>query len=211
MYGEPPSGPQYPQYPQQPPYGQQPPRRRKAWPWVLLGCGGAVLLVVVLGVACTSALLSGAPESAETTTGQQEGAGEAGDGDGAESVGVGEPGTVGQWQVTVNGIETAVAYGSEFAQEQAQGEFRIVNMTVENTGNEATFFDSSAVTLVDAEGNTYASSTMLEDDSLFLEQINPGNQAVGEAVFDVPEGTEITEVRVEDALSSEGPLVVRVE
>ncbi|WP_150239582.1 DUF4352 domain-containing protein [Nocardiopsis quinghaiensis] len=208
MHENPPNGPGYPQ---QPPYGQRPPRGGKAWPWVLLGCGISALLVILLVFACTAVILSvdsgtapapSEPEATEESTGGEEDPG---------SVGVGEPGTVSQWQVTVNGIETASTYGGQFSQEQAQGEFRIVNMTVENTGSEATVFDSSAISLVDGEGNEYSSNTMLEDESLFLEQINPGNQVSGTVVFDVPEGTEVTEIRVEDMWSFEEPLVIRAE
>ncbi|WP_433701394.1 DUF4352 domain-containing protein [Nocardiopsis sp. CA-288880] len=198
MYEQPPGGPQYPQ---QPPPGQPPPpQKRRAWPWVLLGCGGAALLVIILGVACTVSLFAGGAG--------QETADDAGE---AESVGMGEPGTVGQWEVTVNGIETAATYGDEFSQETAQGEYAIVDLTVKNTGTEATIFDSSAISLVDSEGNTHSSSGSLTADSLFLEQINPGNEVSGSAAVDVPKGTEITEVEVTDTLSTEGPLVVEAD
>ncbi|WP_019610675.1 DUF4352 domain-containing protein [Nocardiopsis sp. CNS-639] len=200
MYGEPPNGPQYPR---QPSYGQQPPRGRRAWPWVLLGCGAAALLVLVLAIACSAVLFSGGDSEREQPGGEtEEGA--------AESVSMGEPGTVGQWRVVVDGIETTSSHGGEHTTEQAQGEFKVVDVTVENTGDRATVFDSSAVSLIDAEGNTYSSSTLV-DDAPFLEQINPGNRISGSAVFDVPEGTEITEVRVEDLFSLEEPLVIRAE
>ncbi|MFD3687348.1 DUF4352 domain-containing protein [Nocardiopsis sp. NPDC058631] len=200
MYEQPPGGPSNPQ---QPPPGQPPPpQRRKAWPWVLLGCGAAALLIIVLAVACTMAVFSGGPAGEEPAGGEEEA---------EETVGMGEPGTVGQWQVTVEGIETAATYGDEFSEEEAQGEFAIVDLTVENTGNEATTFDDSAIRLIDDEGNTHSSEGSVGDDALFLEQINPGNEVSGSAAVDVPEGTEITAVEVTDVWSSEGPLLVQVD
>ncbi|OKI20512.1 hypothetical protein A6A08_22760 [Nocardiopsis sp. TSRI0078] len=178
---------------------------------MLLGCGVAALLFLVLAVACAVVVLSGDPDGT-APEGQPGGGAEEGGDASAESVGIGEPGTVGQWQVTVNGIETADVYGDDFVRERAQGEFTIVSMTVKNTGNEATSFDGSAVSLVDADGNTYSSSTMLfQEESLLHEQVNPGNQVSGTAVFDAPEGTEITEIHVEDVWSFEEPLVIRAE
>ncbi|MFC4563287.1 DUF4352 domain-containing protein [Nocardiopsis mangrovi] len=119
---------------------------------------------------------------------------------------LGEPGTVDDWTVTVAGMETTSVYGDEFLEETAQGEFRVISLTVENTGSEATYFDSSAVKLVDANGSEYSSQTVLGGDDLFLEQINPGNSVSGEAVVDVPEGTEVAEVVVEDVWSFSDPL-----
>ncbi len=216
MYPQDPSG-QEPQqggpYPsqgwQQPPQGwQQPPQKRKAWPWVLLGCGVSALLVLVLGVACVAVVSSGSPEE---TSGADPGEGsEGGTGEAEETVGMGEPGTVGQWEVTVDDIETSTTYGDEFSTEEAQGEFKLVSLTVENIGEEATTFDESGVYLIEDDGNRHSSTTTLAEDSLFLEQINPGNEVSGTAVVDVPEGTEIDSVEIEDIGSLEGPLVIEM-
>ncbi|MFW6640886.1 DUF4352 domain-containing protein [Nocardiopsis algeriensis] len=195
-------GQQYPGAPQQPWQQGQPPKKRKVWPWVLLGCGGAALIVLLLMVGCGVALFSGEPE---------EGAGQSGGGSAEESqnsVAVGEPGNVSQWQVTVNGVGSAATYDDGLSVQQPQGEFRVVDLTVENTGQESTTFDSTAVSLVDTEGNTHSASF---SGDMFLEQINPGNQLNGTAAFDVPEGTEVESVQIEDTSSFEGPLVVRVE
>jgi len=160
---------------------------------VLLGCGGAALLVLILGVACTVALFAGGPVEEES----------------GESVGMGEPGTVGQWVVTVTDVEEAATSG-DAPEEEAQGEFVLVNVTVENSGTEAAVFDDSAVSLIDADGNTYSSSGT-GDDPLFGEQIDPGDQVSGSVTVDVPEGAEITAVEVRNAQSGEGPLLVQLD
>ncbi|MFL1432959.1 MULTISPECIES: DUF4352 domain-containing protein [unclassified Nocardiopsis] len=183
------------------------------------GCswGGAACVLVLATAAC-----GGSPtetvgdevgtESGGGDSGEDSGDDAGGDEDSADSVGVGEPGTIGQWEVTVNGTETAATYGDEeFMQEEAQGEFVIVDMTVSNTGTEATTFDESGVTLIDGEGNSHSAGSMMSEDSLFLEQINPGNEASGDVVFDVPEGTEPASLEVEDMLSFEEPLVISLD
>ncbi|MFL1380224.1 MULTISPECIES: DUF4352 domain-containing protein [unclassified Nocardiopsis] len=194
MYQQPPGGPQQPWQ-----QGQPPPRKKK-WPWVLLGCGIAALLVIVLAVACTGAFFSAFTGTSEDGSGESGTAQEA-------SVGLGEPVDLGQWRVTVESVETETNYDET----SPQGEFKVVALTVENIGTESTTFDSGALSLIDADGNTHSSSASVSDDSLFLEQINPGNQTSGTAVFDVPEGTEITAVEVQDTFSFEDPVTIRVD
>lgn len=211
MYPQDPSG-QEPQqggpYPSQG-WGRQPPQERKAWPWVLLGCGVSALIVLLLGIGCTVAVLSGGTEG---TSGTESGEGtDGGAGEADETVGMGEPGTIGQWEAMVDNIDTSSTHGDEFSMEEAQGEFKLIALTVENIGDEATYFDESGVYLVGEDGNRHSSSMTLTDDSLFLEQINPGNEVSGTVVVDVPEGTGLDSVEIEDTGSSEGPLVIEAE
>ncbi|MFD6100437.1 DUF4352 domain-containing protein [Nocardiopsis flavescens] len=202
----PPSGPQQPPWQQGPPPGPPPQKRR--WPWVLLGCGIAALLVVILAVACTGAFFSAMTAPPEENPGASDTTEGGGDEESAKtSVGLGEPVDLGQWRVTVDSVETQTAYEGT----SPQGEFAVVRLNVENIGTEATYFDSSAVSLVDADGNSHSSATTGSDDSLFLEQINPGNESPGEVVFDIPEGTEVTAVEVEDMMSPDGPVTIEVD
>ncbi|WP_285730578.1 DUF4352 domain-containing protein [Nocardiopsis sp. ATB16-24] len=179
-------------------------RGRRSPSWILLGGGVVVVLVlaVVIAYAATVFIDDG------TGTGTADRPGDDGP---REVVDLGEPGTIGQWRTTVDGIGTASTYTNEFTEERAHGEFALVDVTVENTGNEPGYFDSSAISLVDDEGNIHESSTTIEDDALFLEQLDPGDRASGTAVVDVPEGTEIAEVRVKDTAPPHALLVVRVE
>lgn len=226
-YGQPQNGPQqygYQQYgppgygppqpgPQQygpPPYGPPQavaPQKRKKWPWILL----AVFVIVVGMFACNA----GGGQDAETTSGTEESASGTEEGaeeadEGEESLGIGDTGQVGDWMVTVNGTQTATTMGGEFYEEQAQGEFVIVDMMVENGGSDATYFDDSALSLIDADGNSHSASSVLGDDSFFLQQINPGNQATGTAAFDIPEGTEAVALKVEDTWSFDEPIEIRL-
>ena len=218
-YGQQPYGP--PQYGQQqygqPPYGYPPygppqaapVRKRKKWPWFLL----AAILLVLGMFACTAVV----GEEAETAPGNAEGDSEAAEEtaeeapEEAESVGIGDTGEVGDWMVTVHGTETAATFSDEFFEEQAQGEFVIVEMTVENSGSEATYFDETALSLTDAEGNSHSTSTTLIDETFFLEQINPGNQVTGQAAFDVPEGTDAVTLEVTDTWGFGYPVEIRLD
>ena len=214
--GQPQNGPPqygYQQYgpPQGPPqqYGLPPnypppaaPKKSRKWPWILL----AVFVLIVGMFACSA---GGGGDTETTSGGGEETAGteEAAEEDGTETLGIGDTGQVGDWMVTVNGTETAATFGDEFYEEQAQGEFVIVDLTVENGGSESTTFDDTALSLVDADGNKHSANGSLGDD-FFLEQINPGNQATGKAAFDVPEGTEPAALEVEDTFSFEDPIEI---
>ncbi|GAA1468061.1 DUF4352 domain-containing protein [Nocardiopsis exhalans] len=226
--GQPPGGPQQPPYGpqqfQQSPYGQQQyvppqygpppqavaPQKRRKWPWVLLA-----VFVLIVGMIVAN---NGGGQEAETTSASEENATgaeteEAAEEEPAEESGdfaMGEAAQLGDWMVTVNGTETAASYGEEFFEEQAQGEFVIVDMTVENGGSESTTFDDSALSLIDSDGNSHAASTLLGADTFFLQQINPGNQASGEALFDVPEGTEPVALEVEDTWSFDEPIRIQL-
>ncbi|WP_083936262.1 DUF4352 domain-containing protein [Nocardiopsis ganjiahuensis] len=220
-YGPPPGGqPQYgyQQYgpPQGPPqqYGYPPnvpppvaaPGKRKKWPWILLA-----VFVLLMGMFACSA---GGGEDTETASGggeEKAGTEEAAEEESTQALGIGEAGQVGDWRVTVNGTETAPTMGDEYFEEQAQGEFVIVDLTVENDGSEATTFDDSALFLIDADGNRHSATTSLSDDAFFLEQINPGNRATGTAAFDVPEGTEAVALEVEDIWSFEEPIEISLD
>ncbi|GAA1085341.1 DUF4352 domain-containing protein [Nocardiopsis metallicus] len=205
-YGQPPYGQQQYLPPQ---YGPPPvaaPRKRRKWPWILL----AVFVLIVGMFACTA----GGGQEAETTSGAGENTTGAETEEADEESGdfaMGEAAQLGDWVVTVHGTETAATYGEEFFEEQAQGEFVIVDMTVENGGSESTTFDDSALSLIDADGNSHSAGVVLGADSFFLQQINPGNQASGEAVFDVPEGTEPVALEVDDVWSFDDPIRIQLD
>ncbi|KOX15653.1 hypothetical protein ADL05_14585 [Nocardiopsis sp. NRRL B-16309] len=129
-----------------------------------------------------------------------------------ETVAMGEAGTTGDWEVTVVSIGTQTSYTDEFDYtEYPQGEFKVIAMEVSNEGNEATTFDASdAVTLYDADGNAHSVDFDLLGDFVYTD-INPGNSLSGEAVVDVPEGTEVSEVEIVDPWDFADPLTVTVD
>ncbi len=99
----------------------------------------------------------------------------------ADGVGIGQPAADGQFTFTVKEVKCGVKkVGPDMFEEKAQGQFCLVTMDVENTGDSAQLFDASSQSgttdtgaQVEADG---AASIMANTDSQsFLEQINPGN------------------------------------
>ncbi len=107
-----------------------------------------------------------------------------------EEPGIGEPVEVGDFTVTVNGLETGIPrVGSEMFGEEAQGQFVTVEVSVTNNGNSAEYFLDSGQNLLDEQGREHSSSSAviyLEQDNMFAKQINPGNTATGVLLFDIP-------------------------
>lgn len=129
----------------------------------------------------------------------------------ADVAGVGDPVTDANLTFTVTGVDTTQAIGDSMVSSEAQGEYLIVNLTVENTGDEsATFNAGPSQVALDSEGNKYETSqdammsSSSEDMNSFLQPINPGNSVEGRLVFDVPENTEIVKVRLQGGTFSSG-------
>jgi hypothetical protein len=126
-----------------------------------------------------------------------------------EIAGIGDTVADGDFELTVSDFEQGVAeVGSEFLNEQAQGEFVIVDLTVKNIGSEAAYFSDSDQKLFDVDGNEYSANSAagmyLENNDVWLTEINPGNQVEGQIVFDVPAGTELATLELHDFVFSGG-------
>lgn len=126
-----------------------------------------------------------------------------------EIAGVGDTVADGDFEFTVGGFEQGVAeVGGEYLNEQAQGEFVIIDITVKNIGSEAAYFTDGDQLLFDTEGNEYSANSAagmyLEDNDVWLTEINPGNQVQGKIVFDVPAGTTLASLELHDSMFSGG-------
>ena len=97
---------------------------------------------------------------------------------------------VGSFQVTVTDVEPGVDWiGDPTFGEGPQGQFVKVYVTVENTGSEADYFMDSDQKLVDDQDRQHSTSSsawLLDEESLFLTEINPGNKVEGVLLYDVP-------------------------
>lgn len=109
---------------------------------------------------------------------------------GAGAPGVGEAVEVGAFRVTVTDVEPGVEWiGDQTFGEAPQGQFVKVSVTVENTGSEAEYFLDSDQKLVDDQDRQHSTSSsawLLDEESLFLAEINPGNRVEGVLLYDVP-------------------------
>ncbi|GAA4873602.1 DUF4352 domain-containing protein [Serinicoccus chungangensis] len=97
---------------------------------------------------------------------------------------------IGDFEVSVTGVEGGLAQiGDDMLGEEAQGQFVKVMVTVENTGDAAEYFLDSEQELIDdsdRQHSTSSASWMLDEESLFLTEINPGNRVEGVLLYDIP-------------------------
>jgi hypothetical protein len=190
-------------YPEQPAAYLQappPPKRKKKWPWIV----GGILLVMILGCIGISTAIFGAGAAVVSTlddnaNGKNAVAGEMNKAIADESL-----------EFTVTKLDCGKAsVGKSVLAVQAQGEFCVVSVTVKNVGTEAAFFDGSSQKAYDAKGTQFSNDVTAEASidggaGTFLEQINPGNKVNGQLVYDVPKGTELTEIELHGGLLSAG-------
>lgn len=130
---------------------------------------------------------------------------------GAEKAGIGDPASDGQFTFTVTRFEcgeTTIGGGGLF-EEEAQGQFCVLDVTVENTGNEARGLSATDQYLYDDQERRFSSdlSYALAIETPIYEKINPGNSIDGTIVFDVPEDANIEFAELHDSPFSSGVLV----
>ena len=129
-------------------------------------------------------------------------------------LGIGDPAADGKFTFTVTAAKCGVnKVGSEFLEEKAQGQFCLVTMTVQNTGDEAQLFDAGSQkgitnTGSEVDADTTASLYANEDGGSFLEKINPGN-AIEDVVvvYDIAKDQSLDAVVLYDSIFSGGVTV----
>jgi hypothetical protein len=185
----------------------------------------AILLLIIIIVATSGGEDTGEPSGDETATEDQpatdgdgtaeEEPAEEGEGDEeATTTGIGSPAQDGSFEFTVDSFECGeTTVGGEFLEEDAQGQFCLMSVRVENIGDSAQLFSADNQYVFNEEGTQYSASFEAtfannpEGDELFTE-INPGNAVEGEIVFDIPEDAEAAYAELHDSPFSGG---VRVE
>ena len=123
---------------------------------------------------------------------------------------LGEPVRDGKFEFTVDGLECGVeSVGEEFMTEEPQGQFCLLDVTVENIGDEAQYLFADNQYLYDEQGRQFSADGTAtfaanpEGQALF-EEINPGNSISGTIVFDVPQGATIVSAELHDSAFSNG-------
>lgn len=199
-------GPYYPQGPQ----GALPPRnRRRGCLYAFLGvAGGAVLLVVLIAV-----IVAVASGNKGTTTGTAAGPTSSGGGRQSQGAGIGTPVRDGKFQFTITKIGHAARVGPSLLGMKAQGRFTILYVTVTNIGNQSQTLDDSAQYVYDAKGRKFSANSEADvfingsSNSVFLNDINPGNTVHGKIVFDLPKGDRAVTAELHDSAFSNGVTV----
>ena len=112
----------------------------------------------------------------------------------------------GKFEFTVNSVYTAPNLGGE----NAQGEYVIVSMTVQNIGHVAQNYFSDNQKLIDSTGRQFSPDSMADIEAngkLDEISINPGNHINVRVAFDVPPGTTPAQLVVHDSAFSGGATI----
>jgi hypothetical protein len=173
---------------------------------------GLLVLVVIASALSAGSQDTASPPAAERSDDRDSTEREEQD-DEPTTTGIGTPARDGKFEFTVNGLECGeTRVGDEIFGEDAQGHFCLLNVRVQNIGDERQFLAADAQTLLDDQGTEYSASTSAtfaldpEGNTIF-EDINPGNAVEGVIVFDVPQGAQITRAELHDSVFSGGVVV----
>jgi len=108
----------------------------------------------------------------------------------------------------VNSVSYTKHVGGEFG-DTAQGHFAVLHLTVKNIGNDSQTLDDSAQVLF-ANGHKYDASSSADimannaSNSVFFNDINPGNTVHGVMVFDMPTNVTAEKAELHDSIFSDG-------
>ncbi len=161
--------------------------------FVLIGCGGLVVLVVAL-VVVVAALGSGGGGGSQTAgSGSAEEVEDQPGATKANAVAIGEPVKAGKVEWTVVTAREATSLKSSFGGSKKEGNFAIVDFNFTNGNKEAVTLDSESFRLIDGKGREFEVDTdtfeyVEPDKDIFLDQVNPGVSKEGEVIFTVAPG-----------------------
>lgn len=160
-----------------------------------------IVILITMGIAmanqpATNAQTPGSP-SANNPTGDT---GTPSQAQGETTYRVGDKVRVGNLQWTITGAERQTVIGDGFITTEANGEFLLLSVEVENVGTSAETFTGDYVKLVDNQGRKFSPDTgagiYLGKSALVFEQLNPSVVKRGQIVFDIPEGMAIAQVEI---------------
>lgn len=190
-----------PQYAAVPP--QPPAKKSKKWPWIVGAI--AVLLLIV-------ALTSGGDDSSSSSSDSNGSPNASGGRDaGDAAAGLNTPVRDGKFEFVVSGYQDGLSEVGEnqYLTEEAQGQFVVVSLTVQNIGDKPQSFSPSNQKLIDAQGRSFESSSMAQialggSDITVWDNINPGNTVNVKLVFDMPKDATPSTLELHDSMLSNG-------
>jgi hypothetical protein len=190
---------------------QQPPKKKRHWVRnTFLGLAGFIVLIVIISVATNG--------GSNGTSAAGSGAAPANAAPAAPHVAkIGTPVRDGKFQFTITSVSHAKSVGdtADGFGDTAQGKYTILHVTVTNISSQPqTLFDSNQY-VYDANGRKYDVSMSADmdlnsvsgSDSVFVNDINPGNTVRGELAFDMPAGLKAVKAELHDSAFSGGVTV----
>lgn len=196
----------------QPSNAPAPAPKRRRGRTALLGCGGLVVLVLIIIVVAAIASSGGGNSNNNASGGS--GTSTAGsNGGGNTTAGLGTPVRDGKFQFTVTRVSYARRVGDQYVGKTAQGRFTILHVTVKNIGSESQTLDDSSQYVFDGHGRKFDADSEADiyvnggSDSVFFNDINPGNSLHGKIAFDLPKGVKAVKAELHDSAFSDGVTV----
>ena len=136
----------------------------------------------------------------------------------AAQAGIGNSVRDGKFQFTITKVTYAKSVGDTAygLGDTALGRYTILHVTVTNISGQSQTLDDIAQYLYDASGRKYDASTTADlsinsgsngQNSVFLNDINPGNTVRGEIAFDMPAGVKAVRAELHDSVFSGGVTV----
>jgi hypothetical protein len=110
--------------------------------------------------------------------------------DSIKTYGLNEEIIIKDFKYTFLSAKTQNSVGSEFFGEDASGIFLIIDLEVENVGNEAEYIPNE-IYIIDNQEREFSqddSVWIYLDDNFIFEELNPGLTKKGQLIFDIPEG-----------------------
>ncbi|RVW06282.1 DUF4352 domain-containing protein [Rhodococcus spongiicola] len=214
--------------PQQPFQGQPVPqapqqpinKKSKKWPWIV----GVIAAFIVIGavsggeddkkstdaaspaeVAAVDAVSSAAPAPAAPAPAPAPAP--------KPVPGMGTPVRDGKFEFVVTDVVTGLSTVGDnpFLTEQAQGQFVVVTMTVQNTSDKPKGLSPDNQEMYDTQGRKFTADTMagiaLDSEVSIWDEINPGNKVTMKVVYDMPADAVPAEMELHDSMFSGGTRV----
>jgi hypothetical protein len=166
-----------------------------------------IALVLLIGISQAMNGGSGTDNSANDTTSDEGSTSEEATN---EMLGIGDAAVDGDFSFTVSGVECGIpSVGTDVFGVEAQGQFCLVSVSIENIGSEAKTMFADSQKLFDSEGREFSADTSamiyLEDGAdSWLSEINPGNTLAGQLLFDVPADAAIDYIVLYEGVFSSG-------
>ena len=199
-----------------PPYQPPPPPRRKRH-WIrngLLGLGTFIVVIIAVSAALGGGGKNGSTPSATSSSAPSATSSAPPAAAAAKAAALGTPVRDGKFQFTVTSVTQAKSAGdtADGLGDTAQGEYTILHVTVTNISSAPQTLDDGAQYVYDASGRKYDVSTSADidlnsasgSDSVFLNDINPGNTVHGQLAFDMPTGAKAVKAELHDSPFSNG-------
>ncbi|MED0988230.1 DUF4352 domain-containing protein [Bacillus paramycoides] len=122
-------------------------------------------------------------------------------------------------KIAVGSVETLESVGTAYVKENAQGIFKVVELTLTNNQKDAITLSGSSFKLIDNQGREFSSNSSAQiklnrangvRSKFLLEELNPGLSQTGKIVFDIPKDAQGLVLKARGGMTGE-EITLKVE